>query len=130
MYIPRNWEFGSALSRLINFGGGGGMVEHPHPRYATDLKNPPPPPVSHTVPILSQTSQTLFQFLATVRSVCVWKSPRPPVQQLQTKPADSEGGYVQRARNLPQDIPALLPNSIKTGYGSFGTSAPFVTALS
>jgi hypothetical protein len=24
MYFPRNWEFGSALSKLRNFGGGGG----------------------------------------------------------------------------------------------------------
>jgi hypothetical protein len=24
MYIPRNWEFGSALAKLLNFGGGGG----------------------------------------------------------------------------------------------------------
>jgi hypothetical protein len=23
MYIPRNWEFGSALAKLRNFGGGG-----------------------------------------------------------------------------------------------------------
>jgi hypothetical protein len=29
MYFPRNWEFGSALSKLQNFGGGG--VEHPNP---------------------------------------------------------------------------------------------------
>ena len=36
MYFPRNWEFGSALSKLRNFGGGG--FEHPKlpPRYATD----------------------------------------------------------------------------------------------
>jgi hypothetical protein len=27
MYFPRNWEFGSALSKLRNFGG----VEHPNP---------------------------------------------------------------------------------------------------
>jgi hypothetical protein len=25
MYIPRNWEFGSALANLRNFGGGGGL---------------------------------------------------------------------------------------------------------
>jgi hypothetical protein len=24
VYFPRNWEFGSALSKLRNFGGGGG----------------------------------------------------------------------------------------------------------
>jgi hypothetical protein len=24
MYFPRNWEFGSALSKLQNWGGGGG----------------------------------------------------------------------------------------------------------
>jgi hypothetical protein len=34
MYFPRNWEFGSALSKLWNFGGGG--VEPPNPPgYAT-----------------------------------------------------------------------------------------------
>jgi hypothetical protein len=27
MYIPRNWEFGSALAKLRNFGG----FEHPNP---------------------------------------------------------------------------------------------------
>jgi hypothetical protein len=32
--FPRNWEFGSALSKLRNLGGGG--IEHPQPpRYAT-----------------------------------------------------------------------------------------------
>jgi hypothetical protein len=25
MYFPRTWEFGSALSKLQNFGGGGGF---------------------------------------------------------------------------------------------------------
>jgi hypothetical protein len=37
IYFPLNWEFGSALSKLRNFGGGGGF-EHPKPpshRYAT-----------------------------------------------------------------------------------------------
>jgi hypothetical protein len=34
-YIPRNWEFGSALSKLWNFGWG---FEPPHPRYATDTE--------------------------------------------------------------------------------------------
>jgi hypothetical protein len=31
MYFPRNWDFGSSLSKLRNFGGGG----EPPPRYAT-----------------------------------------------------------------------------------------------
>jgi hypothetical protein len=31
MYIPRNWEFGSALSKLWNFGPGGGGVNPPPP---------------------------------------------------------------------------------------------------
>jgi hypothetical protein len=32
MYFPRSWEFGSALSKPRNFGGGGGgVVETPHP---------------------------------------------------------------------------------------------------
>jgi hypothetical protein len=37
MYIPQNREFGSDLSKLRNFGGGGEWVEppKPHPRYAT-----------------------------------------------------------------------------------------------
>jgi hypothetical protein len=36
MYIPRNWEFGSAFSKLRNFGGGGVNSPTP-PRYATAL---------------------------------------------------------------------------------------------
>jgi hypothetical protein len=38
MYIPRNWKFGQAFSKLRNFGGGGGF-EPPkhHPGYASDL---------------------------------------------------------------------------------------------
>jgi hypothetical protein len=35
MYFPWNWEFGSALSKLQNFGGGGLKPPTPHPRYAT-----------------------------------------------------------------------------------------------
>ncbi|GFG40306.1 hypothetical protein Cfor_06387 [Coptotermes formosanus] len=69
-------------------------------------------------------------FLSTVWFVCVGKPPRPVVQERQTKSGDPEGGCIQRGRNLPQDIPALLPNSITTGYGSFGTPVPFVTAIS
>jgi hypothetical protein len=34
MYFPQNWEFGSALSKLLNSGGGGGV-------------NPQPPLVRH-----------------------------------------------------------------------------------
>jgi hypothetical protein len=40
MYFPRNWAFGSALSKLWNFRGGGGRVEpppKPPPRYATGI---------------------------------------------------------------------------------------------
>jgi hypothetical protein len=37
MYFPRNREFGSALSKLQNFGGGGGLNPQTHPRYATAL---------------------------------------------------------------------------------------------
>jgi hypothetical protein len=29
MYFPRNWEFDSALSKLLNFGGGGGVPKPP-----------------------------------------------------------------------------------------------------
>jgi hypothetical protein len=33
MYFPRNWEFGSALSKLrTNFGGGVGLNPQPPPR--------------------------------------------------------------------------------------------------
>jgi hypothetical protein len=40
MYFARNWEFDSALSKLRNFGRGGG-VEPPNPsRYATGLGGP------------------------------------------------------------------------------------------
>jgi hypothetical protein len=35
MYLPRNWEFGSAFSKLRNFGGGGLNIPTPPPRYAT-----------------------------------------------------------------------------------------------
>jgi hypothetical protein len=35
MYCPRNWEFGSALSTLRNFGGGGFEPHNPS-RHATD----------------------------------------------------------------------------------------------
>jgi hypothetical protein len=35
MYFPRNWEFGSALSKLRNFGGGGGWIPQIPLRYAT-----------------------------------------------------------------------------------------------
>jgi hypothetical protein len=34
MYFPRNWEFGSAVSKLRNLGEGGGLNPNP-PRYAT-----------------------------------------------------------------------------------------------
>jgi hypothetical protein len=29
MYIPRNWEFGSALAKLLNLGGGGLTPQSP-----------------------------------------------------------------------------------------------------
>jgi hypothetical protein len=35
MYFPRNWEFGSALSKLRNFGGGGLNPPNPPPGYAS-----------------------------------------------------------------------------------------------
>jgi hypothetical protein len=38
MYIPRNWEFGSALAKLRNFGGGGGFESPPKtPYFGTPL---------------------------------------------------------------------------------------------
>jgi hypothetical protein len=39
MYFPRNQEFGSALSKLRNFGGGGGFEPPNPPRYTTDTVN-------------------------------------------------------------------------------------------
>ena len=35
MYFPQSWEFGSALSKLRNFRGGGFEHPKPPPRYAT-----------------------------------------------------------------------------------------------
>jgi hypothetical protein len=35
MYIPWNWEFGSALAKLKNFGGGGVLT--PKPLFGTPL---------------------------------------------------------------------------------------------
>jgi hypothetical protein len=51
MYFPRNWEFGSALSKLTTFGGGG--VEPPNPpRYATVfLFSTKGPFQGHTLPL-------------------------------------------------------------------------------
>ena len=80
--------------------------------------------------VFSPNVLNLLQFLSTVWFVCSGNTPRPAVQECQTKPADAEGGCIERWRNLPQDIPPLLPNSITTGYGSFGTPAPFMTAIS
>jgi hypothetical protein len=38
MYFPLNWEFGSDLSKLRNFGGGGVLDLPTPPRYATDMQ--------------------------------------------------------------------------------------------
>jgi hypothetical protein len=35
MYIPRNWEFGQAFSKLQNFGGGGLNPPNTPPGYAS-----------------------------------------------------------------------------------------------
>jgi len=69
-------------------------------------------------------------FFATAWFVCVREGPLPTIQERQTKSSNSEGGCIQRGRNLPQDIPVLLSSTITTGYGSFGTPAQFVTAIS
>jgi hypothetical protein len=37
MYFQRNWEFGSALSELRNFVGGGGVEPPKHPPLGTPL---------------------------------------------------------------------------------------------
>ena len=44
MYFPRNWEFGSVLSKLRHFGGEGGLNPPPNPssRYATGTTNQHP----------------------------------------------------------------------------------------
>jgi hypothetical protein len=39
MYFPRNWEFGSALSKLRNFGGGGGGYNPPQTPLGTPLSH-------------------------------------------------------------------------------------------
>jgi hypothetical protein len=44
MYFARNWEFGSALSKLRNFGGGGGVPPRPTPRGRAGAPPPTPPP--------------------------------------------------------------------------------------
>lgn len=76
----------------------------------------------------------LLQFVSIVCFVFLEKRPRPVVPISQANPVDPEGGCTQKGRNLPQDIPSLLPSkchdSITTGYGSFGTPAPFLTAFS
>jgi hypothetical protein len=36
MYIPLNWEFGSALSKLQHFRGGEGLTPQNPPLYATE----------------------------------------------------------------------------------------------
>jgi hypothetical protein len=40
MYFPRNWEFGSALSKLRNNFGGGLNPPNPHSWYAPGIKYP------------------------------------------------------------------------------------------
>jgi hypothetical protein len=40
MYIPRNWEFGLALSKVRNFGEGGGALNPQPPSYATVPNDP------------------------------------------------------------------------------------------
>jgi hypothetical protein len=37
MYFPRNWNFGSALSKLRNFGGGGRLTPPPQNPLGTPL---------------------------------------------------------------------------------------------
>jgi hypothetical protein len=75
-----------------------------------------------------------LQFASVTCFVCVYKGPRPAVPVPAENPGDSEKCCIQRGRNLPQDITPLRPSkcsdSITTGYGSFGTPVPFVTAIS
>jgi hypothetical protein len=67
MYFPRTWEFGSALSKLRNFGGGGGLKPQHPPRYATVhrpfLAALPPPAVMAA----SLTQGTVFHC---IRDIC------------------------------------------------------------
>jgi hypothetical protein len=76
----------------------------------------------------------LLQFIYVTCFMCLEKGPPPVVPVPQATAVDSEEGCIQRGRNLPQDIPPLLTSkcsdSITTGYGSFGTPAPFLTAIS
>ena len=61
MYFPRNWEFGSALSKLRNFGWGG-------------LNTPNPPSVRHWIqlpcsqPIRLRFTLTFYSDVVTIRS--------------------------------------------------------------
>lgn len=79
------------------------------------------------------TGFVFLQFVSVACFVCLYNGPRPAVPVPVANPADTEC-YIQRGRNLPQDIPPLLPSkcsdSITTGYGSFGTPVPFLTAIS
>ncbi|KDR14079.1 MFS-type transporter SLC18B1-like [Zootermopsis nevadensis] len=76
----------------------------------------------------------ILVFVSTVCFVLVEKRSRPVALLPQANPVDPEGDCTQRGRNLPQDIPPLLPSkchdSITTGYGSFGSPAPFLTPFS
>jgi hypothetical protein len=53
MYIPRNWEFGSALAKLRNFVGGGGIWAPPNP-----------PSVRHWHPHITLYMQTYLRLCA------------------------------------------------------------------
>jgi hypothetical protein len=50
MYFPWNWEFGSVLSKLRNFGGGGVETPHPPPHRT------PQPPVARSLNRLHEIS--------------------------------------------------------------------------
>lgn len=75
----------------------------------------------------------LLVFVSVTCFVCLYNGPGPAVPVPVANPGDAEC-CIQRGRNLPQDIPPLLPSkcsdSITTGYGSFGTPVPFLTAIS
>jgi hypothetical protein len=61
VYIPRKWEFGSALSKLQNWEG----VEHPppFPRYATVSHNPNPQQTAGTIENVTQCGLSVRQVL-------------------------------------------------------------------
>ncbi|KAJ4447888.1 hypothetical protein ANN_09897 [Periplaneta americana] len=73
-------------------------------------------------------------FLAVAMFVWLGKGYPSRIQEPRPDPENPKVGCIQRVRNLPQDIPPLLPSkcsdAMPTGYGSFGSHSHFITAIS